>query len=300
MIISIGEILFDQFPDMRRIGGAPFNVAAHLKSFGFDTTFISRVGRDKDGEELISAVSSYGLNPSYIQRDPLHPTGKVNISLDENGNATFNICKDTAYDFLELTTDMIEKISQADLIYFGTLIQRTTRKSFLTLHELLSLRKPSARTLCDINLRPGCYTKKTIFETLCVTDVLKLNREECKKVSDLLSGPDHETDIIHWLIHEFDIRMVSLTEDSDGSRLISKEGSFITQAEKLPIVRDTVGAGDAYAAVLAGGLLKKWEPEKLLKTASRFAGKICTIQGALPRDPDFYREIKQEMTGEAR
>lgn len=292
--------MFDQFPDERRIGGAPFNVAAHLKSFGFDTIFISRVGRDKDGEELISAVSSYGLDPAFIQKDPDHPTGKVNVSLDKDGNATFKICEDTAYDFLQETSDIKEKISQADMIYFGTLIQRTTKKSFETLHELLTMRKSSALTLCDINLRPGCYTNKTILETLYVTDILKLNREELKKVSILLSGPDLEDDIINWLMDKFQIQMVSLTADSEGSRLISKEGSFITQAEKLPVVRDTVGAGDAYAAVLAGGLLKKWEPEKLLKTASRFAGKICTIQGALPRDPDFYREIKQEMTGEAR
>ena len=69
----------------------------------------------------------------------------------------------------------------------------------------------------------------------------------------------------------------------------------MTPAEKLPVVRDTVGAGDAYAAVLAGGLLKKWEPEKILKTASRFAGRICGIDGAIPANRSFYDEIKKEF-----
>ena len=42
-----GEVLFDHFPDGRRVlGGAPFNVAWHLQAFGEAPRFISRVGAD--------------------------------------------------------------------------------------------------------------------------------------------------------------------------------------------------------------------------------------------------------------
>ncbi len=196
---------------------------------------------------------------------------------------------------MEITPDSSEKISQADIIYFGTLVQRTMKKSYQTLHDLLALRKPSSRTLCDINLRPGCYSKKTILETLNVTDILKLNREECRHISSCFSGPDNETDILYWLMDKFNIDMISLTADSDGSRLITKEGSYHISGEKPPVIRDTVGAGDAYAAVLAGGLLNNWPPEKILKTASRFAGRICGLKGALPSNNGFYDEIIKEF-----
>ena len=35
MILSIGEILYDMFPEGRRLGGAPFNFAYHLKKLGY-------------------------------------------------------------------------------------------------------------------------------------------------------------------------------------------------------------------------------------------------------------------------
>jgi len=58
--------------------------------------------------------------------------------------------------------------------------------------------------------------------------------------------------------------------------------------EKQTEVADTVGAGDAYTAILAIGYLREWEPEKILEQASTFAGGICQIKGAIPADEYFY------------
>jgi fructokinase len=297
MIVSIGEILFDQFPDYRRIGGAPFNVAAHLSSFGLESAFISRVGNDEDGKTLRSVVSSYGLNPDFIQIDPHHPTGKVNVILDDAGNARFDICEGVAYDFIEIKDEIKKRVSRADMIYFGTLIQRT-ENGFRTVHDLLSMRKPSAWTLCDINLRPGCYSEKIIRETLSLTDILKLNRDELQEVSRMLSGPERDKAITEWLMEKYQIRMISLTAGSEGSSLTTSDKVYFTKPDSSVTIKDTVGAGDAYASVVAAGILKDWDPQKILKTASRFAGKVCTIKGALPGDLDFYDDIKQEMTGD--
>lgn len=297
MIVSIGEILFDQFPDYRRIGGAPFNVAAHLSSFGLKTDFITRVGKDEDGEKLRSVVESYGLNPELIQEDPVHPTGLVKVSLDRSGNAQFQILKPVAYDFLEAIPEARDRVSCADLIYVGTLIQRTPT-GFETVHSLLDHRKATAAVLCDINLRPGCYTGKSIRETLKKTDILKLNREELHTISRILSGPEKEEDMLSWLLDAFGFRMISVTADADGSRLITPDRTYSIKPESSLSIRDTVGAGDAYAAVLAAGILLKWEPEKILESATDFAGKVCTLKGALPREPEFYQSIKKNVSGD--
>ena len=44
MILVIGEILFDLFGNNKKLGGAPFNFAFHLKKLGFPVRFVSRVG----------------------------------------------------------------------------------------------------------------------------------------------------------------------------------------------------------------------------------------------------------------
>ena len=62
MIFVIGELLYDVFPNYRRLGGAPFNFAYHLKNFGFDVRFISRIGKDDAGKEIIHKLELSDLN----------------------------------------------------------------------------------------------------------------------------------------------------------------------------------------------------------------------------------------------
>ncbi|MBA4321171.1 MAG: carbohydrate kinase, partial [Flavobacterium sp.] len=48
-IIAFGEVLMDCLPDKNVIGGAPFNVAIHLKRFGNQVTFVSKIAKDDFG-----------------------------------------------------------------------------------------------------------------------------------------------------------------------------------------------------------------------------------------------------------
>ena len=66
-IICFGEILWDLFPDGKKLGGAPFNVASSLKNLGADVEFISRIGNDSLGKELLMKVKNHGVSISHIQ-----------------------------------------------------------------------------------------------------------------------------------------------------------------------------------------------------------------------------------------
>ena len=101
MILVIGEILFDVFPNYRRLGGAPFNFAYHLKNFGFDVRFISRIGMDDAGKEILHRLELARFDPDDIQIDDVHPTGSVNVQLDKSGAPKFDIISDVAYDYIE-------------------------------------------------------------------------------------------------------------------------------------------------------------------------------------------------------
>jgi fructokinase len=98
VILVIGEILFDVFPNYMRLGGAPFNFAYHLKNFGFDVRFISRIGRDDAGREILHRLELARFDLKYIQVDDVHPIGSVNVQLDKNGALKFDIISDVAYD----------------------------------------------------------------------------------------------------------------------------------------------------------------------------------------------------------
>ena len=55
-VVCFGEALWDNFPDYKEIGGAPLNVAYHLNKLGVDTQFITKVGGDEMGKQIIKFI----------------------------------------------------------------------------------------------------------------------------------------------------------------------------------------------------------------------------------------------------
>ena len=291
MVLVIGEVLFDVFPDYRRIGGAPFNFAFHLHRLGEAVRFVSRIGFDDPGREVLAFVERWGLSAGGLQLDPGHPTGMVRVSLDKAAVPTFDILPDMAYDHIAINDHLQNLLATPPrLIYFGTLAQRTPQ-GFRTLQNLLSRRQPETRTFCDINLRPGSYNDQVIRASLRQADLLKLSSEELQVLRGILGGPADERVLIDRLRREFDIAVVVLTHGAAGSAWHSRDGSFHLAPPPLADVVDTVGAGDAHAAMTALGYLRQWSPTRTLAAANRLAAAVCTIQGALPESEAFYAEM---------
>ncbi|MBW2450399.1 MAG: carbohydrate kinase family protein [Deltaproteobacteria bacterium] len=78
-----------------------------------------------------------------------------------------------------------------------------------------------------------------------------------------------------------------------GSELYTKDGQFQTKTNRVSSIVDTVGAGDAYSSMLVVGIIKGWEPARMLSMASMFASRICEIRGAIPESREFYEPIKK-------
>jgi len=295
VILVIGEILFDIFPKSKRLGGAPFNFAYHLKHFGFPVRFISRIGIDDNGSKILDRIKMAGFDPDDIQRDDAHLTGTVQVQLDKHGVPTFDIIPNVAYDYIAYLPETFSKlIDSARLLYFGTLSQRTAR-GFKQIQRFLNQKHPDCTSFYDINLRPGCYSPEVIQASLNNTDILKLNIDELRECKRLLGVDQSDSSFIRHLMAEYFIETVSLTKGSDGSELFTSEGINRAASEPSESLVDTVGAGDAYAAMLAAGTLKKWPPLKTLSMAAAFASRICTIEGALPESTKFYEPLREQI-----
>ncbi len=82
-IVCFGEVLWDMLPTGAKPGGAPLNVAIHLKKQGLNPLLISKVGNDKDGKKLLEFLRNSGLNTNLIQTDNTFPTSQVLVHLDK-------------------------------------------------------------------------------------------------------------------------------------------------------------------------------------------------------------------------
>ncbi len=290
MILVIGEMLIDIFPDYQRMGGAPFNFAFHLKKLGFPVRLISRVGDDRHGRSILSMAEQNGFDTADIQIDTQYPTGTVQVTLDDAGVPRFDICQDVAYDHLALGPDVLSGVDNARLIYFGSLLQRTDA-GCRQITDFLTHRGKGGVRFCDINLRPPHVNRRAITESLRHADWLKLNDDELSEIQRRYDAPSDDEALLPWLMETFDIQRVALTHGGKGSTVAWPGGRIHRSATPIGTVLDTVGAGDGYASILAAGYLRGLPWEAIIAQASRFAGRICKIPGAVPDDDAFYDDF---------
>ena len=92
-VICFGEALWDVLRSMRSVGGAPINVAYHLKKLGVRAWPMSGIGNDPLGEELKSQIEGWGLPSDLICSVADRETGRSLVTLSE-GAPAFNVLKD--------------------------------------------------------------------------------------------------------------------------------------------------------------------------------------------------------------
>lgn len=291
-IAAFGEILFDIYANSKNLGGAPLNFIYHINKLTGNGKIISRVGKDELGKEAANFLSSKRVLTDDIQIDDEHETGVAKVTLDEKGVPNFIIEQNRAYDFISINEDSAIKVLKGiDCLYFGTLVQRNdvSRKSLNSL-----LNKP-IKYFCDINIRQKFYTKEILSECLTAADVVKLNLDELKLMDELFLGGEFDVhDGSKKLMNKFKIEMLAVTKGTEGSFLFRGDETVSSKPEPRSVV-DTVGAGDAFASILCLGYLNDWELVKINKLANEFAGQICMIEGALPKDDKIYIRIRQEF-----
>ncbi len=287
--VVFGEVLLDLFPGGEEsLGGAPFNVAWHLKGFGLDPLLITCVGQDERGRRARQAMEAWGLDTRGVQVDPSHPTGAVRVTVRE-GQPTFDILPERAYDYIQAVGARKALEGQRlSILCHGTLALRgpTSRSALAWLRDHLSV-----PVLVDLNLRVPWWEGRLVEEALAGARWVKVNQEELAQVLGRRRLPARE-----WpraalaLCERYALEMVVVTLGPRGALAATGRG-LVVQAEAAPVARlvDTVGAGDAFAAVVVVGLLEGWEPQVMLERANRFAAQICQVKGALARDPGLYR-----------
>ena len=277
-IIGIGELLWDMLPDGKELGGAPANFTYHANFFGADSTIISALGNDENGEEIRSLLKKRNLKYSINTVDC--PTGWVSVKLD-NGIPNYVIHENVAWDFISLRDEVIPVLQKADAICFGTLSQRS-KVSFEIIQEALKLVPKTALKVLDINLRQSFYTKNTIEASLKCANVVKLNDEELVVLSEMFHLPNSEDEACKQLLNQFNLKLLALTKGAEGSILFTQKEISSFPTPKIKVV-DTIGAGDSFTAAMVVGLLNGKPLKQLHKEASEHAAKVCTYKGATPK-----------------
>ena len=286
-ILCFGEVLWDCLPHGLFLGGAPFNVAYHLKQLGHEPLMVSALGNDWLGEQTLKRIRARGLADDLIHIDDELATGTVDAVLDAKGNASYVFADPAAWDRLPDNEAVQVAAKKSSALVFGSLALRHEGNRVL-LHKLLAQRH--WLRVFDVNLRAPYDQLPLVLELARSADVLKLNATELLRLTGhpVKGEADAQAALLQKSIAALQkltgCQNICVTRGSHGA-LWLLEGKQYPAITPPITVRDTIGAGDAFTAALIDGLLDsalKQVPEKLLTRACTLGAFVASQDGAQP------------------
>lgn len=283
IIVGIGEVLWDVFPDVAHFGGAPANFACHAAALGADAWVVSAVGQDELGDRALDQLRSADVRIEAIERAP-DPTGIVDVILDAQKQASYVFAERVAWDHIGWDSKLSALSNRCDAVCYGTLAQRHPQSRH-SIQQFLEATRDDALRLFDVNLRQHFYDHQTVCASLSKATLVKLNSDELPVIVRMLElAPSSEADALRGLCARYELRGGALTRGSRGSLLLW-DGELHEEPPVQIAVADTVGAGDAFTAALVMGLLRGAPLPEVHHHASAIARHVCTQFGATPSLP---------------
>jgi fructokinase len=296
---AFGEILWDCLPSGRHAGGAPFNVTAHLEQIGVSASLISCVGRDALGDEILQVAQDKRVNTEFVTRARIGlATGTVLVTVDANGNATYELVQPAAWDEIRVPAEALEAASKARALIYGSLAGRSPY-NLEQLDRLLAVKGPLK--FFDVNLRPPFADPSLVVKLARRADVLKLNDGEVGQLASWLRTGEMKHDTPRDAVAITNACAI-IAEATNASRIcvtLAEEGAALWERGKLVtapapkvVVKDTVGAGDAFMAGLMVGLTRGTDTHKVLENACRLGAYVASHDGATPLlSPEIIAEF---------
>jgi fructokinase len=287
-IVAAGELLWDLLPSGARLGGAPANFAVFCARLGNRTVLVSSVGSDDYGRAARKLLVQPNLDLRQLQNSETYPTGTVEVTFSADNQPSYKINSGVAWDFIALTSRLLEVAQAADAVCFGTLGQRH-EVSRSTIRSLLEGTAPGCVRVCDVNIRMPDCSPEILRWSMAHATIIKVSEEELPLVFSFLDGLGVTTRIVLTpeiaacaLLENFpDCELVATSLGAQGSLLTNREGSFRHSGYPIKLV-DSVGAGDAFTAGLLHAYLRGASLPQMAEVGNLCGSYVAGQQGATP------------------
>lgn len=283
-IWSIGEVLWDVFPDHETFGGAPLNFCANLQRLGDQALLLSAVGDDRHGRLALERMAALGLATQGVRTVKDLPTGIAMVGTNSFGEHTFVIPRPAAFDAVSTDASLIDAAqdAQIDWLYFGTLLQ--TNPAIESFTTTLAQQLAGTRGFYDMNLRAGHWDVALVQRLSHLASILKLNEHEAETLFTLTHAGDTNFSLEEFCrawARTYAIDVICVTLGAAGCVIFDHQG-FHRVGGCSVSVADTVGSGDAFAAGFLHGYNLGWPIDRAAGFANALGALVASRPGATP------------------
>jgi 2-dehydro-3-deoxygluconokinase len=273
---------------LQGFGGDTSNAAIAAARAGARTTYLTRLGTDRWGDELMQLWSRESVDTSGVERDPAAPTAIYFVTHGGTGHEFTYLRAGSAAS--RMTRDWLPRgiIARSKILHVSGISLAISESARETVFEAMRVARDAGTLVSlDSNLRlklwPIDLARECIGRAAAMSDIFLPSLED----AIALSGLERPGAIIDWS-HAMGAKLVALKLGADGA--MASDG---TRRERIPgrkaKVVDATGAGDCFC----GNLLARVAQGDPLFDAAQFANAAASlaVQGfgavaPLPRSRD--------------
>ena len=317
-ILTVGRVGVDLYPEQqgpladvrtfaKSLGGTATNVAVGAARLGRRTAVLTKVGDDGFGTFVRAALAGFGVDPAYVGTSADLHTPVVFCELNPPEDPPLLFYRDPIAPDLTLTSADVpwDVVADVPLLWVtGTGVSVEPARG--TQLKMLALRGRPApgtgrHTVLDLDWRPMFWPSpehaRAEYEAMLEhVDVVVGNRAE----AEVAVGTADPVEAARRLLDR-GVELAMIKKGGEGV-LVATEAGMTTVAPHRVEVVCGLGAGDAFGAALAHGLLAGWDPVDIAEHANA-AGAIVASRlacaDAMPTLAELDRLVLARRAGEA-
>lgn len=312
-ILTVGRVGVDLYPqqqgpleDVRTfakfLGGTATNVAVGAARLGRRAAVLTKVGDDGFGSFVRKALIEFGVDPAYVGTAPDLHTPVVFCELNPPEDPPLLFYRDPIAPDLTLTEqdvpwDVVVDVPLLWVTGTGVSVEpaRSTQLAMLTRRG----RPPvgsGRHTVLDLDWRPMFWPSPQHAQAeyaamLDHVDVVVGNRAEVEVAvgtSDPVAAADR--------LLSAGVRLALIKKGGDGVLVATADGMTTVAPHRVEVVCG-LGAGDAFGAALAHGLLAQWEPVDIARHANAAGALVASrlaCADAMPTLDELDRLVAEQ------
>jgi len=267
-------------------GGSATNIAANVSMIGMKGIYLGVIGRDSSANICLEDLKNRNVDISNVIQTDEDSTAFSLILKTDWGRDRSVLAYKGANNLLKPSDVKEELFNNIDGFAWTSL---TSENGCQAINKAIQLTKNrgkmvfAAPSMSIIKNNPE-WSKKLISQS----DVVSMNNEEASE----FTGKNSTIDMLNY-IHNLGVRIVSITDGSNGSTIFDGETLVRTNVFNTR-VEDTTGAGDAFLSGIIISTFLGFTLEKTARIATAMSALECSATGVregLPHNLQVLEEF---------
>lgn len=284
-IPNIGETVLGKNYS-KSCGGKGANQAVVISKLNVPTKFISKIGNDKEGKDILKNIKSFNVSTENVFVSEDNKTGTALVMINSQGQKSILVAQGAN---LDLSIDDIN--SCIDVIRESSVLLTQLEIPIQTIEYALKIAKRNGvKTV--LNASPPYALGDDILK---LVDVIVINQVEAEIITGKMASHIETASKAAQILIDKGVGTVIITMDNSGALLVTNDRVQHFEDFKVKAV-DRAGKSSAFSGALAVGLFNKKTIDDCIEYANAVSAITISkesVQNSFPTDKEVDEFLKE-------